>query len=187
VVSRLVAGAGVRPVIAAGVIITAFSLWQMSQFSPEMTYGPMIVSGLVQGFGVSLIYIPLSAAAYQTLAPQLRNEGAALFSLARNIGSSAGISVVFFLLVRNTQAVHASFAALLRTPGGGAASAAIAAADPSGSQGLPALNDFITHQSAFVAYLDDFRLMTVLTMATLPFVFLLRGGPGEASGPAALD
>jgi DHA2 family multidrug resistance protein len=185
VVGRLVAHAGVRPVIAAGVVITAFSLWQMSQFSLDMTYGPMIVSGVTQGLGVSLIYIPLSTAAYQTLAPQLRNEGAALFSLARNIGSSAGISVVIFLLVRNTQTVHASFASLLRTPAGGAVSAAIANTDSLGPQGLPALNDFITHQSAFVAYMDDFRLMTLVTIATLPFVLLLRGGRSKTSAAAA--
>jgi DHA2 family multidrug resistance protein len=187
VVSRLIARIGVRPVIAAGVVVTAVSLWQMSQFSPDMGYGPMITSGLVQGIGVTLIYIPLSSTAFQTLAPGLRNEGAALFSLSRNIGSSAGISVVFFLLTRNTQTVHASLSAMLRTPNGGAAAAAIAGADPMLPGSLPALNDFITHQSAFIAYLDDFRLMTVLTVATLPFVLLLSGGRVKASGHAVLD
>jgi DHA2 family multidrug resistance protein len=187
VVGRLITRAGVRPVIASGVIITAFSLWQMSRFSPDMGYGPMITSGLIQGIGVTLIYIPLSSTAFQTLAEHLRNEGAALFSLSRNIGSSAGISVVFFLLVRNTQTAHASLSALLRTPGGGAVSAAIAVSDPFGPKDLGALNDFITHQSAFIAYLDDFRLMTVLTLATLPFVLLLRGGRARASGHAVLD
>lgn len=187
IVSRLLARVGVRPVIAAGVVITALSLWQMSRFSPDMTYGPMITAGLLQGVGLSLIYVPLSSSAFQTLAPNLRNEGAALFSLSRNIGSSAGISVVFFLLVRNTQTVHASLAALLRTPSGGAASAALAAADPSAPRGMTALNDAITHQSAFIAYLDDFRLMTVLTVATLPLVLLLRGGRARASGHAVMD
>jgi DHA2 family multidrug resistance protein len=187
-VGRLVTRLGVRPVIAAGVVITAFSLWEMSRFSPEMGYGPMITSGLIQGIGVSLIYVPLSSSAFQTLAPHLRNEGAALFSLSRNIGSSAGISVVFFLLVRNTQTVHASLAELVRTPSGGPGSAAIAAMDRFGPKTLPALNDLITHQSAFIAYLDDFRLMTFVTIATLPFVLLLRGGrAGSGGGHAVLD
>jgi DHA2 family multidrug resistance protein len=181
-VGRLLALAGVRAVIAVGVVITALSLWQMSQFSLDMTYGPMITAGLIQGIGVSLIYVPLSSSAFQTLSPALRNEGAAFFSLSRNIGSSAGISVVFFLLVRNTQTVHASLAGLLRTPRGGAVSAAIAGADPFAGQSLPALNDAITQQSAFIAYIDDFRLMAVLTAATLPFVLLLRGGRAQAGG-----
>jgi DHA2 family multidrug resistance protein len=186
-VGRLLARVGVRGVIAGGVVITAYSLWQMSKFTPEMSYWPMITAGLIQGIGVSLIYVPLSSSAFQTLSPHLRNEGAAMFSLARNIGSSAGISVVFFLLVRNTQTVHASLSALLRTPSGGAASAAIAAGDVFAPKDLSTLNEVITHQSAFIAYLDDFRLMTVLTMATLPFVLFLRGGRTRASGPAVID
>jgi DHA2 family multidrug resistance protein len=185
-VGRLITFGGVRAVIATGVVVTALSLWQMSQFSPEMHYGPMIVSGLVQGIGVSLIYVPLSSSAFQTLPTALRNEGAALFSLSRNIGSSAGISVVFFLLVRNTQTAHASLAALVRTPGGDAVSTAIANGDPFAPKGLAALNDFITHQSTFIAYLDDFRLMTILTIATLPFVLLLRGGGAPSGGGHAV-
>jgi DHA2 family multidrug resistance protein len=45
---------------------------------------------------------------FNTLAPELRNEGAAFFSLMRNIGSSVGISAVQALLTRNTQIVHAT-------------------------------------------------------------------------------
>jgi DHA2 family multidrug resistance protein len=95
--------------------------------------------------------------------------------------------VVFFLLVRNTQAAHASLAAMLHTQGVDPVSAAIANGDPFAPRGLPALNELITHQSAFIAYLDDFRLMTILTIATLPFVLLLRGGPAQGGGHAVLD
>ena len=187
VVSQLTTRLGVRQVIAAGVIITAVSLWQMSRFAPVMGYGPIITSGLMQGIGMTLIYIPLSSTAFQTLAPRLRNEGAALFSLSRNIGSSTGISVVFFLLVRNTQTAHASLAALLQTRGGGPVSAAIAAGDPFAPRDLSALNEIVTRQSAFIAYLDDFRLMGALTIATLPFVLLLRGGRARADAHAVID
>ena len=42
-----------------------------------------------------------------TLSPAQRTEGAGLYSLSRNIGSSVGISVVNALLTRNTQINHA--------------------------------------------------------------------------------
>jgi DHA2 family multidrug resistance protein len=93
--------------------------------------------------------------------------------------------VVFFLLVRNTQTVHSSFAEMLRTRAGGPVSAAIASATPNVS--LSALNEAITHQSAFIAYIDDFRLMAIVTIATLPFVFLLRGGRARTSAAHVLD
>ena len=45
-----------------------------------------------------------------TLSPEQRAEGAGLYSLSRNIGSSVGISVVNSLLTRNTQVNHADIA-----------------------------------------------------------------------------
>ena len=44
--------------------------------------------------------------AFATLAPAYRNEGTAVFSLIRNIGSSIGISLVTTMLTRNTQVMQ---------------------------------------------------------------------------------
>jgi len=41
----------------------------------------------------------------------------------------------------------------------------------------------VTRQAATLAYLQDFRLMTWVTLAALPLVLLLRGRP--TAGPAA--
>ncbi|CAN7332458.1 DHA2 family efflux MFS transporter permease subunit [Phenylobacterium sp. LjRoot219] len=188
IVGRLLKVASVRAVIATGLLITAYSLWQMTRFSPDMTFEPMLISGLIQGLGIALVYVPLSATAFSTLDPSLRNEGAALFSLMRNIGSSAGISVVLFMLTRNTQTMHASLAAMVRTPSTDPASAQIAGrVNPYADHSLAAIDAAINHQAAFVAYLDDFKLMMVATLATLPFVLLLRGGRTAEKGHAVLD
>jgi MFS transporter, DHA2 family, multidrug resistance protein len=64
--------------------------------------------GVVQGVGLGFLFVPLSAATLATLSPAQRTEGAGLYSLSRNIGSSVGISVVNALLTRNTQINHAS-------------------------------------------------------------------------------
>ena len=187
VVGRLLANIDVRAVLATGLAITALSLWQMTKFSPDMSYMPLVVSGLLQGFGVSLVYVPVSSAAFTTLDPSLRNEGAALFSLMRNIGSSAGISVVLFMLTRNTQTMHASLAAIVRTPSADPASAAIAArVDPLANHSLPAIDAAINHQAAFVAYLDDFKLMMAATLVTLPFVLLIRARRGAVGASHAV-
>lgn len=189
VVGRLISVADVRAVITAGLAITAFSLWQMTRFSPDMSYGPLVTSGLLQGFGLAIVYVPLSSTAFATLDPALRNEGAALFSLTRNIGSSAGISVVLFMLTRNTQTMHASLTALVRTPSADPTSMAIAArVDPAANHSLAAIDAAISHQAAFVAYLDDFKLMMVATLVTMPFVLLIRARrPAASGGHAVLD
>jgi DHA2 family multidrug resistance protein len=185
-VNRLIAWTDARAVIAAGLVIMAFSLWQMTQFSPDMSYGPIIISGLIQGFGVSLVYAPVSTVAFSSLTSSLRAEGTSLFNLTRNIGSSVGISVVNFMLTRNTQTAHASLTETARLPGVDAAATAIASSSPV-PMGLEGWNDLITQQGAFIAYLDDFKLMMVLTLATLPAVFILRSRRAGAGGHVVLD
>jgi DHA2 family multidrug resistance protein len=186
-VARMVARVDVRVILATGLILTALSLWSMGRFSPDMSYGPIVLSGFLQGVGVALVYVPASTTAMSTLSMDLRNEGAAMFNLMRNIGSSAGISVVFCLLARNTQTMHASLAELWRGPGGGAFGAAIASGDAAAPMGLEAWNNVITHQGAFVGYLDGFRLMMVMTIATLPFVLLLKPTRGIGGGAMAME
>ena len=66
----------------------------MTDFSPQMDGRPIVVSGVVQGLGLGLVFVPLSTLAFATLEPKFRAEAAALFSLVRNIGSSVGISIV---------------------------------------------------------------------------------------------
>src|SRR6202000_3140908 len=108
VVGRLVSRFDARLIIATGLALTAFSLWQMTQFSLQMNSWPIIISGILQGFGIGLVWVPLSAVAFTTLPANLRNEGTSFFNLLRNVGSSIGISVVTFLLPQNTQRLHAT-------------------------------------------------------------------------------
>ena len=75
----------------------------MTGFYLQMGTASVVWSGLAQGLGTGFVYVPLAAITFATLSPRLRNEGTAMFSLMRNIGSSIGISVVTTLLVRNTQ------------------------------------------------------------------------------------
>jgi len=137
----------------------------MSGFSLLMDGTPIIWSGFIQGFGTGFVYVPLAAVAFTTLNPQLRNEATAVFNLTRNIGSSIGISVVEALLVRNTQVMHVALASHLTPYAGVAVSAGTA---------LARLNARVTEQAAMIAYNDDFKLMMIMTICVMPFVFLLR-------------
>jgi MFS transporter, DHA2 family, multidrug resistance protein len=181
-VGRLVARFDARLVMAVGLVATAYSLWEMTQFSLSMSAWPIIISGIIQGLGVGLVYVPLSMVAFATLPAALRNEGTSFFNLLRNVGSSIGISVVMFLLTQNTQRVHASLAEHI-TPFNTASNPAAAHIDVTTTQGLLALNGMITNQSVMIGYLDDFKLMMVLTVLTIPFLLMIRNvkpAPGAA-------
>ena len=131
-----------------------------------------------------MVFVPLAGVAFATLKSSLRNEGAALFSLSRNLGSSIGISVVETLLTRNTQTAHASLAEHV-SPFSPLMHAQFPVGAP-GVHGLSALNARVTEQAAMIAYNDNFKLMFWLSLGTIPLLFLLRKGSGAPRSEEAV-
>lgn len=172
-VGRLINRVDPRLLIATGFALTAISLWEMAGFNMDVSREAIIRTGLVQGFGLGFIFVPLSTITFATLEPGLRTAGTSLFSLMRNIGSSIGISIVIWLLGRNAQVMHAElvqhlmpFDPFLRN--------LPEAWSLATSAGRASLNAELGRQALTIAYLDDFRLMMVVALATLPFVLLLK-------------
>ncbi|BAN48372.1 DHA2 family efflux MFS transporter permease subunit [Metapseudomonas resinovorans] len=184
-VGRLINRFDPRAMIGLGLLLTALSLWEMTGFTAEIGSAAIVRSGLVQGFGLGLIFVPLSTLTFSTLAPRYRNEGAALFSLMRNVGSGIGISLVISYLAQRTQINHAVFSDLM-TPFNQALTQATesGALNISSPAGLVALNAEVTRQATVLAYLQDFRLMMFVTLASLPLLLLLRKPP---KGAAAME
>jgi DHA2 family multidrug resistance protein len=187
IVGRLIGRFDARLIMMVGLLLMAYSLWQMTQYSLLMSYWPVVTSGVFQGLAVGLVYVPLSTVAFSTLPQTLRNEGTSFFNLLRNAGSSIGISVVMFLLTQNTQRVHAALAANV-TPYNVTANPALLAAhaDVTTTKGVAALNAMITNQSAMIAYIDDFKLMMVMTLLTIPFLLLIKNVKPEPSDHMAV-
>ena len=157
------------------VSLMAWSLWIMTQFNAEVGIYEIVYSGVIQGVGMGFIFVPLSTAAFATLAPQYRGEGTAMFSLVRNIGMSIGISIVFTVLGREGQTSHAllsenvtPFRAALRAPGVPEFWSSLH------GTGLFALNGEVTRQALTTAYVNDFRLMLFMTLFAAPLLLLLR-------------
>jgi len=166
--------------ILFGLCLTSFALWEMTRFTTDVTSGDIVRTGITQGLGLGFIFVPLSTVTFSTLAPRYRNEGTALFSLFRNIGSSIGISVVITYLSQRTQANHAAFAEYM-TPSNFALSQAVEAGafDIASPQGLLMLNAEISRQAATLAFLQDFRLMMWITMLAIPMIVFLRAPNGK--------
>ncbi len=169
----------VRWLIGSGFVLSAFSAWQMTHFDLQMDKYAVMWSGIAQGCGTGLVFVPLAGVAFATLKSSLRNEGAALFSLSRNLGSSLGISIVETLLVRNTQIEHSALAEHI-TPFNPLARAQLGGA-PS-MHGLAALNAQVTQQANMIAYNDNFKMMLWVSLAAVPLVLILR-----KAGPAGAD
>ena len=172
---RLVGLIDPRILVAIGMSIAAWSLWYMTGWSLEMNYWPIVISGVVQGLGIGLVFIPLNTIAFATLDPSLRPDGAGLLNLLRSIGAAAGISVVSTLLARNTQISHSDLASHITDSTLSSISSAMVDRLPgAGETVMSAVNAMVSRQALMIAYLDDFWLMAILTIAAVPLAIFLK-------------
>ena len=180
---RLVGKVDSRLLVGIGVTLMGVSLWMMTGFAIDQPSRPVIVSGVVQGLGLGLIFVPLQSLAFETLLPQMRTTAAALLNLSRNVGGSVGISVVTAQLVRMSQVAHADLASQITEQTiPTAANPMLQTIAPQGDIALAVINAEVTRQAVFIAYLDDFKLMMIVTFAVLPLLLLMKRGRQVGSG-----
>ncbi|HEX3367648.1 MDR family MFS transporter [Phenylobacterium sp.] len=173
-VGRLIGKVDTRLILFTGLLISCAALWQMMNFDLSMTVWPFVTSGIIQGLGIGLLFVPLSTLAFATVPPHLRPEGSGVYTLIRNLGSSVGISIMNALVVANTQTMHDSLASKVVTSDAVVRATLPGAFNPATAAGITALNGEVTRQASMVAYVDDFRLMFIITIACMPMLLLMR-------------
>jgi DHA2 family multidrug resistance protein len=175
VVGRMINRVDNRLIILTGFLLTVLSLWQMTGFSLQMGMAPVVVSGVLQGFGLGCTFVPLNTLALSNLPRHILTQGTAMRSLMRNLGGSIGISVLEALLIQNTQIVHSRLIEHLR-PDNPLAQAPLLAAPFSLTTplGIAALNAEVTRQAAMVAYINDYALMMMIVLLLIPLLLLVR-------------
>ncbi|MFV0409373.1 MAG: MFS transporter [Paracoccus sp. (in: a-proteobacteria)] len=163
-----------RALIVTGLLLTAWSVHEMSGLSPLMGSGPIIQTGIIQGMGMGLVFVPLSAMAFAPMALNLRADGTALFSLMRNIGSSIGISVLTYMLTVNTAVNQSELMAPLSFTNPEMLQLGRMFAAMTTAQAATVTSSMVSQQALFIAYLDDFVIMMWMCLLTIPLVALLR-------------
>jgi DHA2 family multidrug resistance protein len=183
-VGRLVGRVDTRYLLIVGLSLTAWSFYQMTGWTPDVSQGTIISITMVQGFGLGFLFVPLSAATLSTLPTSERAEGAGLFSLSRNIGSSVGISVVNSMLVQNTQANHAAIAPSVNAVNRGFENPLIAHAwNPLTAAGRAALDAVVTRQAQIIAYIDDYKMLMIATLVVMPLLIVFKRPSRSAPAP----
>ncbi|MGH6885074.1 MAG: MFS transporter, partial [Geminicoccales bacterium] len=186
-VGRLVRKVDTRILIFFGLLLTALSLWQMTGFTIAMDRWPIVWSGVVQGLGLGLVFVPLSTLAFATLDPRFRTDATSLFSLVRNLGSSLGISVVVTLLAQYTQLNHAELSERVTPFELPLYGQTLDAMSRTGAALFASIDAEVNRQAAMIAYLNDFKLMMLVTLGAIPLLLLLRAPRRVPAIKAAVD
>ena len=162
-----------RLLIAVGLGITGFALYLMTGFTPDVSQATLVRTGLIQGFGIGCVFVPLSTVAFGTLAPALRTQATGLFNLMRNIGSSIGISMMSYLLVRNSATEQAALVEHV-TPYRQVVRDYAHELNLATLTGRAALAQIVTGQAEAVAFIDNFKLMMFVSLLAIPLVLLVQ-------------
>ncbi len=185
-VGQLIGRADTRLLLGVGLAATAWSFYAATGWTPDISETTIILVGLVQGIGLGFLFVPLTAIALATLPAEQRTEGSGIYNLARNIGSSIGISVVNALLTVNTQVNHADIATTVTAVNRSFQSpAATQFVSPTTAAGRAALDAMITSQAQIIAYIDDYKLLLIATLAVIPLLMVFaKPAAGSDTGHA---
>ena len=172
---RLTARMDPRKLMAGGILMLLWSIWQMTFWTPDVSQGQIVLTIMVQGAGLGFLFIPLQVLAFATLPARFRTDGASLFSLFRNLGAAIGVSVTSAMLAHNTQVLHETIGGNV-TPFNRALLEGAAGRlwDPATRHGAARLDKVINQQAQIVAYIDDYRMMIFTTAPMLLLLLLMR-------------
>jgi DHA2 family multidrug resistance protein len=186
IVGRLLGKYDARLMIFVGLTLATGSLWVMVGWNTDVSARAIAIDSIAQGVGLGFVFVPLNTIAFATLPGALRTEGAALWTLIRNIGSSVGISIMIAQLTNMITTFHSQLVEHV-TPFNDAMRLPDAMALAGRSLGnLATLDGLVTQQAAIMAYSNDFLLMTLVSLSAFPLLALIRStkaAPVAAQGP----
>src|SRR3979490_60304 len=186
-VGRLIGKVDTRLLLLIGLLLTAWAMYDMTGWNPNVSQWTIAVTGFIQGAGLGFLFVPLTTVTFATLAPEQRADGTGLFNLSRNVGSSVGISVGSYLLKRNNQINHATIASHVTAFNHVFDNSIVRhALSPWTASGRAALDQVIQTQASIISYIDDFKLMMILSLAAIPRGLLVRGAPTSAGNDHAM-
>ena len=174
--------------------IIAVSLYLMSHFSVDQTFGSIAFARAWQSGAIPFLFVPLMSAAYIGVPARRTGNATAIINVARNLGGSVGIGMVQALFARREQfhqvrlvaglqplnpvyvnSVHKLARALAQH---GAAPAAAK------SMAIGEIYAMMLRQAQMLSFDDVFYALMLFVILISPTLLLLKSRPGEEShGP----
>ncbi|MEJ1160664.1 DHA2 family efflux MFS transporter permease subunit [Prosthecomicrobium sp. N25] len=186
IAGRLLGRVDARLLILTGLGLSTLPMVLMIGITPDISAFTIVWTSVVQGLGLGLVFVPMNTVAFATLPARYRTEGAAVWTLIRNMGSAVGVSIVIAELSSTTTVMHARLAELVTPWNLGLQFPGAAMMDPATEAGRALLERLVTSQALTIAYQNDFKLMTVISLLAVPLLLLIRTAKRPASvAPAA--
>ncbi len=173
-VGKLITRIQPRALIAFGIVLSAIGSHAMTMYSLDIDKWWLIWPVIVQGFGLGMIFVPLSTVAFSTLPKEQSAEAAGVYSLMRTVGSSVGISIATTVMTRYMQVTWNQLGGHISLYNPALNSYLkglhVTLADPTA---IAVLAQSLANQAQMLGVLDAFKLISWSFIAMLPMVLMI--------------
>ena len=194
VVGRLSAKVQPKYMIVAGAVIAALSMYDLTNVYGDLGFWFFARSRMLLGVGLPLIFVSITSASYDGVPPDKTDQASALINAARNIGGSIGISLVSNVLAHREQ-FHQSRLVENAVPSGVQYQDTLqqllnyftnhgSSLAQAHQQAIDWIGQQVQSQASFLAYMDAFWILMLISLAAVPLALALR--EVKLGGPAAV-
>jgi DHA2 family multidrug resistance protein len=173
-----------RLMLIFGFVIASMAFFGYSHMSLESGTWDILLHQINQGAGMAFVFVPLTMLTMDPIPKAETGYATSLYSVMRNIGSSVGISFVTTWVARRSQ-FHQSILAAHVTSYNLQTQQFLGLArglffhqgsdwSTAGKRSLDVLYDMLQQQAALISFIEVFRIMGFLFLATVPLVLLMR-------------
>ncbi len=164
-----------RGMIVLGFLLQAFAGWQLAHLDVNPSTADVFWPMALQGFGVGVLWVPITMVSFSTLAPAYLTEASAVFHMVRNIGSSIHISLSITVAVHMARTSYAEIAERVTPYSQSLTMPWVSGAwNPQDARGLATLSREMARQAAMIGYVDAFVFFIATSLVVLPLVLLIK-------------
>lgn len=174
-----------RKMAFSGLIVIAFSFWWMSSLNLHISEIDIVVPRIVQVLGVGIITVPISTVIFRFIPKTESSQAAGLYALMRNEGGSLGIAFVSTMLQRKSQ-IHQQMLGQHITASSNLVQQYIGrfVAIPGNVANhryfaMSSLYTAMQRQALLLSYMDQFRILSGISLCMLPLIFFLKRPPAQ--------
>ena len=184
VVGRLSGKVQPKYLIVAGAIIVALSMYDLTNVYGDIGFWFFARSRMLLGIGLPLIFLSITTASYDGIPPEKTDQASALINAARNTGGSMGVSLASNVLAHREQ-FHQSRLVENVIPSNVpyqdtlhqltsyfmAQGSSLLQAQ---QQAIHWIGQQVQTQASFLAYMDVFWVLMLVSLAAVPLALALR-------------
>jgi MFS transporter, DHA2 family, multidrug resistance protein len=183
-------GAKQQYLVSTGMLLFFFfCLWCYYILTPDTDQKAFFWPLILRGFGMSLLFIPITTLSLSRLKGKQIGEGAAFTGMARQLGGSFGVALITTFMARRTVLHTSNLTNHLDMTNPNVQNRVYAMTQSFIAKGHPsniakqeayrALEGMVARQSAVLSYMDVFLYIGIMFLICIPFVLMVKANRGQ--------